>query len=371
MGVQVLGRAVKFWSLSLTSEDASIMAAYGEPGCRELANFASQAVILKDVLKGCGWYCLIYILYIIYIYLRDIFTHSNITNLGIWRKSLAWEVVSTNTAAGGRCLCQLSPGNGGHHWRLAFVAARWYEWYQLLGCAHLGVVATLHAEIHEVTMIWYENEIDMIIDDVYGSEGCKEFMFIIEFIIVITTIIITTIFPPSAAFILFPVIVFHDQLNRNSKYMTFGGSQLNSRDLPALWPWTSEAVSAWRWMRRNPFTETEFPERVAPVQWIVLLNGWIWNWTWFRQSDMPLTFLNYTDIKMSSYAVKQWSSLLTQEVQFARAPGGHLSDAVDFPYCMLEADCWGFSCCGPWENLRIARENCKVFSETPFGCFQK
>lgn len=304
----------------------------------------------------------IHIVYYIYIYLRDIFTHSNITNLGIWRKSLAWEVVSTNTAAGGRCLCQLSPGNGGHHWRLAFVAARWYEWYQLLGCAHLGVVATLHAEIHEVTMIWYENEIDMIIDDVYGSEGCKEFMFIIEFIIVITTIIITTIFPPSAAFILFPVIVFHDQLNRNSKYMTFGGSQLNSRDLPALWPWTSEAVSAWRWMRRNPFTETEFPERVAPVQWIVLLNGWIWNWTWFRQSDMPLTFLNYTDIKMSSYAVKQWSSLLTQEVQFARAPGGHLSDAVAFPYCMLEADLWGFSCCGPWEKLRIARSLGRIWA---------
>ena len=31
-----------------------------------------------------------------------------------------------------------------------------------------------------------------------------------------------------------------------------------------------------------------------------------------------------------------------QEVQFARAPGGQVSDAVDFPYCMLEAQqfCW-------------------------------
>ena len=27
---------------------------------------------------------------------------------------------------------------------------------------------------------------------------------------------------------------------------------------------------------------------------------------------------------------------MDEEVQFARAPGGHLSDAVDFPYCMLE-----------------------------------
>lgn len=40
--------------------------------------------------------------------------------------------------------------------------------------------------------------------------------------------------------------------------------------------------------------------------------------------------------KIQSIIGPQPGRLLHQEVQFARAPG-QVSDAVDFPYCMLEA----------------------------------
>ncbi len=73
-----------------------------------------------------------------------------------------------------------------------------------------------------------------------------------------------------------------------------------------------------------------------------------------------LKLYRYQDVTPCQ-AVKQF---VHQEVQFARAPGGHLSDAVDFPYCMLEAIFGIFQGLG---KLRTAQENCQVFSEIPFS----
>ena len=49
------------------------MAAYGEPGCRELANFASQAVILATS-RTC-WKDVLDIMIYIYIYINSMYIY--------------------------------------------------------------------------------------------------------------------------------------------------------------------------------------------------------------------------------------------------------------------------------------------------------
>ena len=49
------------------------MAAYGEPGCRELANFASQAVILATS-RTC-WKDVLDIMIYIYVYINSMYVY--------------------------------------------------------------------------------------------------------------------------------------------------------------------------------------------------------------------------------------------------------------------------------------------------------